>query len=333
MTDSEINILAKKGRYLGALLHGGLENTHISWVILTAKYAFKIKKPVKMNFLDFSSLAQRKKFCKKELFLNRRFSQIYLDVVAVRKYEGHWELGTERGEIVDFAVRMKRMKSEKRMDKVLLKGKVAAGHMLALARQISLFHKNARIIKRPFNLNEISETFNDLKSIFPLVSDALGKEFTTIIDEALEFNRVFLKLHIKRFEERIQLGFQRDVHGDLHSGNIFLYREPIIFDCIEFNDRYRQIDILSEIAFFCMDLEFYGQNSLSEIFVNQYADLFPCFQTAEDNVLFIYYKAARANVRAKVHGLGAMQSGEKQDVELVRRYLLLMKEYMRQIIL
>jgi len=79
----------------------------------------------------------------------------------------------------------------------------------------------------------------------------------------------------------------------------FLYRKPVNFDCVEFNARYRQIDVLSEIAFLCMDLEFYGQYSLSEILVNQYCDLFPCFQTAEDNLLFIYYKLCRANVRAK----------------------------------
>ncbi|WP_159476566.1 hypothetical protein [Dyadobacter sp. 3J3] len=333
MNDSEIVVLAENGSYNGDRMDGHLEETHISWVLFTHDYAFKIKKPVKLSFLDFSRLGQRKKFCEKELLLNQRFSQIYLDVIPVREKDGDWKLGVGKGRVVDYAVRMKKMKSAKRMDKLLQKGNVETSHMLALARQVSSFHQKAKIVKKPFDLTEVSDTFDDLKSIHPVVLKELGMEFAEIIDLAVSFSKAFLLLHIKRFRERIRLGFQRDVHGDLHSGNVFLYREPVIFDCIEFNDRYRQIDVLNEIAFLCMDLEFYGQFSLSEIFVNQYVDLLPCFQTAGDNALFIYYKLARANVRAKVHALRVMESGEKGELEFTRKYLLLMKEYMRQIIL
>lgn len=333
MNDLEISLLAKTGHYQDDPLDGQIEETHISWVILTREFAFKIKKPVRLSFLDFSKPGLRKKFCEKELLLNRRFSQIYLDITPVREKDGNWVIGDGKGRIIDYAVRMKRMKTEKRMDKVLKKGDVGTSQILTLSQQISRFHQKAQIIKRPFNLNEVSDTFDDLRSIQPIVLKELGEEFSAIIDEAILFSNAFLSLHIKRFRERILLGFQRDVHGDLHSGNIFLYRQPVIFDCIEFNDHYRQIDVLSEIAFFCMDLEFYGQYSLAEIFINQYADLFSCFQTAEDNVLFIYYKLARANVRAKVHALSAIESGEKYEMEITRKYLLLMNEYRRQIIL
>ncbi len=332
MNNTEICFLAEKGFYLDKPLHGRVEHTHISWVILTKEYAFKIKKPVALSFLDFSGLSQRKKFCKKELILNQRFSRIYLDVVAVRQDNGRWELGAGNGGIVDYAVRMKRMNAEKRMDKVLGKGKADTGHMLALGKQIAHFHQKAKRVRRPFSLIGLAKTFDDLESIIPIVLEKMGQEFTAIIDEAVSLNKAFLVTHISRFRERIRLGFQRDVHGDLHCGNIFLYREPVIFDCIEFNDQYRQIDVLSEIAFLCMDLEYYGQYSLSETFVNQYAELFPCFQTAEDNVLFVYYKLARANVRAKVHCLSAMESSDKDELEFARKYLLLMKEYMNQII-
>lgn len=329
MNDSEIVSLARKGHYLGEPINGRVEHTHISWVILTRLYAFKIKKPVKLSFLDFSALAQRKKFCERELLLNQRFSSIYLEVISVRKKDDFWKLGGSEGKIVDYAVRMKRLDSKKRMDLVVGKGKVGALHMIALAKQISRFHQGAQIISRPFDPSKVSETFDDLLSIYPLVLQHLGEEFTMIIDNAISFNRSFLAAHAKRFKERIRMGFQRDIHGDLHSGNVFLYRVPVIFDCIEFNDQYRQIEVLNEIAFFCMDLEFYGQFSLSEIFVVQYAELFPCFQTAEDNLLFSYYKLARANIRAKVHGLSAMQSVNKDELEIIRRYLLLMKEYMK----
>jgi aminoglycoside phosphotransferase family enzyme len=145
----------------------------------------------------------------------------------------------------------------------------------------------------------------------------------------------FLKSHAARLQQRIDRGFIRDVHGDLHSRNIFLYRKPVLFDCIEFNDPMRQIDVLYEIAFLCMDLEAYGQKNLSRYFLTEYKKKFKCFECKEDESLFIYYKCLRANVRAKVNVMSATQADTSEELhfhsEEAKKYLLLMSDYMKEI--
>lgn len=125
----------------------------------------------------------------------------------------------------------------------------------------------------------------------------------------------------------------RDVHGDLHSGNIFLYREPVLFDCIEFNDQYRQIDVLYEIAFLCMELEFFGKKSLSAYLLKQYLKRFPCVESPEDKKIFTYYKCLRANVRAKVIALHLRQTRSpierQQQKTILKKYLEMIRIYIR----
>ncbi|MGC1241507.1 MAG: hypothetical protein WA874_07955 [Chryseosolibacter sp.] len=333
MTEREIKDLADSSIYLGKTLHGTLEETHISWIILTTRIAFKIKKPLKLSFLDFSTLARRKRYCERELLLNRRFSGIYQRVVPVKFHDGAWRLGGGAGKIADYAVVMKRLDSSKRMDLLLQSGKVRASQIRALAKKIASFHRKTTIIRRPFSTDSSAEAFNDIRVILEIIEKDFSKKYADIVRRSGEWSDGFLLRYKKRFRERIGLGFQRDVHGDLHSGNIFLYRTPEIFDCIEFNDRYRQIDVLNEIAFFCMDLEAFGYQKLAALFVVEYNRLFPCFLKQEDQYLFAYFKCYRANVRAKVHALAAAQeenpSRYRTHADAVRKYLLLMEGYMK----
>lgn len=122
------------------------------------------------------------------------------------------------------------------------------------------------------------------------------------------------------------------MHGDLHSGNIFLYRKPVLFDCIEFNDEYRQIDVLYEIAFLCMDIEAFHQKHLVKYFLLEYKKHFQCFETKEDEILFTYFKCLRANIRAKVHAMSAGQADTSDELAFhaneTKKYLFLMKDYM-----
>jgi len=331
MRENEVNILAGSGRYDGSVLKGRIEETHISWVILTKKYAFKIKKPLTLSFLDFSTLRKRKKFCHRELQLNRRFSPIYLSVLPIHTHNHSWTIGRGKGKIVEYAVVMKRLNLTKRMDKLLQKKKVLPGHILSLARLIASFHLETAVTKNSFNLSKARAAFNDVKSILPLSKKYLGSKYATIIEKSIDWSNKFLSIHATRIRRRIDDGFYRDVHGDLHSGNIFLYNNPILFDCIEFNDSYRHIDIINEIAFFCMDLEAYKQKSLADIFLKEYQSRTGCFQFAEDRKLFTYYKCFRANVRAKVHAISAAQCDDaeilKQHVVALRTYLQLIKKY------
>lgn len=131
--------------------------------------------------------------------------------------------------------------------------------------------------------------------------------------------------------ERVLNGFCRDVHGDLHSGNIFLYKSPILFDCIDFNDTFREIDILDELAFLCMDLEAHQKSGMAKLFLKAYRTNLECIFNAEDKLLFNYFKCCRANVRAKVSAVGATQAQDdrtyRQSVRAWKKYLRLMKKY------
>lgn len=337
MNDTEIHKLCRNGFFEEHRLDGTLEETHISWVILSQKLAFKVKKPVKLSFLDFSTLSKRKRYCKTELCLNQRFSDIYLIVLPIRCRKDVWRIGEGTGKVVDYAVVMRRMMPSKRMDKMLEKGKVSKTSVMALAKQVADFHAHAKVIYSSFDPEESRNTFNDLKNICTFVKENLGAEFERIISDAMEWSDHFLKTKKSLFEQRIRLGFKRDLHGDLHSGNIFLYKKPVIFDCIEFNDDFRQIDVASEIAFLCMDLEAFGYQDLSIVFKDEYLARFPGIQTPQDQELFVYYKCMRANIRAKVHAISAGQSaiGKIRDVHLdaVRDYLGLVKSYVGEIVI
>lgn len=333
MNEHEVNILAERGLFLNQPLRGQLEETHISWVILTKRFAFKIKKPLRLSFLDFSTLAKRKRYCHRELQLNQRFSPIYLDVLPVYRQGDTWHIGRADGKVVDYVVRMKRMLLSKRMDKLLEKKVVNKSNIVSLAQVIASFHKKAELVEDSFHLGRAKAAFNDIQTIIRPSRLHLGKEYALIIGKSIAWSNAFLHDHAGRIRERIAQGFYRDVHGDLHSGNIFLYKEPILFDCIEFNDAYRRIDMLNEIAFFCMDLEAYNQGKLARLFMQQYQRQLPCFQTKEDKRLFVYYKCFRANVRAKVHALSAMQAhdaeGRQHHVRAWRNYVRLIGRYIR----
>jgi aminoglycoside phosphotransferase family enzyme len=328
MTESEILTLAESGYFNGKLINGKVEETHISWVILTKHLVFKIKKPVKLSFLDFSTRTKRKKFCKQEIQLNKRLSNIYMDVVPICKYRNSWHIGKNKGEVKDYAVRMRRLQSDKKMDIMLRRQQAKKENILSLAKAVASFHKKATIITVAFEMSETRALFNDLLSIRKFIHKQMGENYSKIITHAIRWSNKFLRTHASDFQDRIVAGFKRDVHGDLHSGNIFLYKKPIIFDCIEFNDSYRQIDVINEIAFFCMDLEVHKKKSFSNLFLSEYLRHFSCFRTKEDERLFTYFKCYRANVRAKVNAISAQQTqNDGKYLRAVKTHLQLMRSY------
>lgn len=335
MERDEVRQLMALGNFEGRPFNGVLEETNISWVILSGKHAFKIKKNIKLSFLDYSTLALRKKYCEKELELNRRFSPIYLSVQPIIFLKGNWTIGEGEGETRDYAVCMKRMRSGKRMDVLLKKSEVSPGSISLLANQIARFHKTAETIKKVYSLEQAKGIFNDLKSVQEVVAKEFGKSYVRVIPDLISLSDQFLETYSKRLNERAVEGYIRDVHGDLHSGNIFLYKNPILFDCIEFEDAFRQIDILYEIAFLCMDLEFYGRKDLSELFLGMYDRILTCFPKAEDEAIFLYYKCLRANVRAKVFLLNSKSEPDPEkkakDLAKGKKYLDLAVSYQQKL--
>jgi aminoglycoside phosphotransferase family enzyme len=313
-------------------LQGVVEETHISWVVLTATHALKIKKPVKLTFLDFSTLALRKYYCEKELTLNRRFTDIYLSVQPIGQAAGAWCAGGQPAAPVDYCVVMKRLATEERMDNRVARNGVRLHEMQTLARKVAWFHDRAQPAYTAFDLAAAQAVFNDISSIANFLTSQQYGVLPRVIATATAWSDEFLARHAARFQERIGHGMKRDVHGDLHCGNIFLYADPVVFDCIEFNDQYRQIDVLYEVAFLCMDLEASRQPHLAETFLREYRLGFSAFECFEDEMLFIYFKALRANIRAKVHATGAEQDGHgdsvRQHVADMMRYVALMERYM-----
>lgn len=331
MDRSEIESLAWRGDFNGAPLHASLEETHISWILLGAGCAFKIKKPVRLSFLDFSGVSQRRQACQKELKLNRRFSPIYQRVLPVRERNGQFSIGGAKGRIVDYAVVMRRLAASKKMDAMLDAERVSAAHIVSLAQEIAFMHSRSRIIAKPFDLAELARTFDDLGVVTGFASQQLGQRYGDLIERAKSFNAACLSRCGGRISERVGLGYRRDVHGDLHCGNIFLYKRPVLFDCLEYNDTFRQIDVIDELAFLCMDMESYGKPAFSEIFLSTYCDYFPCFQIPADSLVFIYYKCLRANIRAKVSAVAAESATDENARQVAlakcRKYLDLMESY------
>lgn len=330
MTQEDIIALAKKGEYEDVSLNATLEETHISWILLTKKFAFKIKKPLTLSFLDFSTLTKRKECCKRELLLNRRFADIYLNVLPIKKDGDRWHIGGTTGKVVDYAVQMKRLASAKKMDTMLRLRQARKSHIIALANTIASFHRKAKVIQSPFSSARMQSLFNDLETTQPFLTLQFGTKYSSLVTDAIAWSNEFLRNYAWRFQQRIDQGYKRDVHGDLHSGNIFLYRKPVIFDCIEFNDEFRQIDVLNEVAFLCMDLDTFGNKDLSSLFLSSYLDQFSCMPEKEDQQLLRYFKCYRANVRLKVHALAAEQEGSgrvfKHHVANTKVYLELIQK-------
>lgn len=333
MQNKDVHDIALHGQYANHFIHGRVVETHISWVILTKSLAFKIKKPVKLSFLDFSTLQLRKQLCEKELKLNRRFSDIYLDTLPIRRVDDQWIIGGPNDlNIVDYCVVMKRMATSRRLDYMLQKHKVRAASIRKLANDIALFHRKAEPIICFPDLNETSAVFDDIKSICEFTMNDLCIQLDNdAIDRAVTWSQTFLTTHWSRIQQRIQDGLKRDLHGDLHSANIFLYHKPVLFDCIEFNDKYRQIDVLYDIAYLCMDLERFDQWNLAEVLIEEYRKYFPAFQQDEDYSIFIYFKSLRANIRAKVHAQQWRESHTPSDLShhmtQTQKYLELMDKY------
>lgn len=335
MEKLQILKLIENGIFTGQNIKPRLKETHISWIILTSKYAYKIKKPVCYSFLDFSTLAKRKYYCYREVNLNKRLAEkMYLKVIPIFKNKDDFSLNNNNGKLIDYAVLMKRMASAKEMDKLLERNSVSNIDIEKLAKKIARFHKSAVVVKNKINVSDLQQKYNDILTVNEFVSLNLGNKFSTIINEAVKKSDRFVIKHLNYFKQRSLAGFTRDIHGDLHSRNIFLYKDPIIFDCLEFNDSLRQIDILDEIAFLCIDLEAFNRYDLGKSFYEYYMHYSGIKETKESRQLFNYYKSYRANVRAKINALNAMKSADEElnldNNENTGKYLKLLKSYLQE---
>jgi aminoglycoside phosphotransferase family enzyme len=273
--------------------------THISFVFLTDKLVYKVKKAVNFGFLDFSTLDKRRFFCQKELELNRRLCpDMYLEVVPINKAENIRIKGA--GETVEYAVKMKRLPQDRIMTKLLDEGKVDAKLVGNIAKIIADFHVKAETNKKISEYGSLAAIDVNWKENFDQTQEYVGKTLSArafgLIRGKVE---EFMIRNRQLFEKRIADGRIRDCHGDIHSGNIFVADKIYIFDAVEFNERFRYADVASDVAFLAMDLEFRKRRDLSGVFVGKYVEYSGDRELAR---LLPFYKCYRAYVRGKVVG-------------------------------
>jgi aminoglycoside phosphotransferase family enzyme len=274
-----------------------LVQTHISFVFLTKRFVYKVKKAVDFGFLDFTTLEKRRFFCEKELELNRRLcGDMYLEVVPINKADAIKIKGA--GETVEYAVKMKRMPQERMMSKLLEKNKVDDRLVDRIAKVLADFHSKAETSRRISEFGSLAVIETNWKENYDQTEECIGK---TISEEDFELirNRVnkFMMRNIAVFEKRVTAGRVRDCHGDIHSGNIFITNGIYIFDAIEFNERFRYSDVASDIAFLAMDLDYKERADLSDFLIKQYVEY---SGDQELTRLLPFYKCYRAYVRGKV---------------------------------
>jgi len=282
--------------------------THISWVLLTGAFAYKIKKAVDLGFLDFTTLAARQRYCEQELRLNRRNApSLYLDVVAITGTVDAPVAGGD-GPALEYAVRMREFPQAALASRVLARGELTPGELDVLAADVADFHGRIDVAPATGAFGSPEEILRAALANFDAVRpQAVEAAEASALDALLDWTRREHAALAQRFAARREHGFVRECHGDLHLGNMVLIDGRLtIFDCIEFNDRLRWIDVMSEVAFVVMDLEDRGAPALAHRFLDAYLAL-----TGDYAGLAVlrFYLAYRAMVRAKVTRLRAGQLG------------------------
>lgn len=274
-----------------------LIQTHISFVFLTEKYVYKVKKAVNFGFLDFSTIEKRRTFCLKELELNRRLCpSIYLEVLPITNSNKIRINGV--GEIIDYALKMKRLPQECIMTQLIRENKVDEKTVDKIAKIVAQFHSKAQATPEISQFGSMKIIKTNWDENFEQTTKYVRQTITEDQFQSIKKNvNGFLEDNSSLLENRIISGRIRDCHGDLHSGNIFITDEICIFDAIEFNDRFRYSDVAADVAFLAMDLDFLGKPDLANQFTNKYIEF------SKDKVLgrlLEFYKCYRAYVRGKV---------------------------------
>ncbi len=282
--------------------------THISHVLLAGDYAYKVKKPLNLGFLDFTSLARRKYYCEEELRLNGRLApDLYLDCIPISGSAAEPRLGDPSGPVIDYAVRMRRFPQTALLDQWLAAGKLELRHLDALARRLAKFHRAIPAADPATSLGTPERVQQPMLDNFshtrPLLVDPA--ELATLADVERWTLNAFSRLR-PLLAERKAGGWIREGHGDLHLGNMVLTEsgQVMIFDCIEFNDDFRWIDVMNDLAFLTMDLRSRQATPFAQRVLNAYLEYSGDFAGA---ALLDYYQVYRAMVRAKINAIQASQ--------------------------
>jgi uncharacterized protein len=298
-----------------------LIQTHISYVLLAGDYAYKVKKPANFGFLDFSSLGQRQHFCQEELRLNRRLCpELYLDVLSiVETPEGNYRFATAATETVaEVTIKMQQFDQDNLFSQLFAQNLLTLEQMQTLGKDVATFHALAQTDAEIQAYGSLAATQQVDENNYGLSEQFIGRSQTAEqFEQTRQFTRDFFSQHSDWFSQRQAEGKIRECHGDLHLGNICLYQDQIqVFDCIEFNKEFRNIDTIYDAAFLVMDLQFLGRPDLANAFLNSYLEWTGDYWGA---VLLPLYLSMRAYIRGNVNSLAlndpAISSDEKVSIQ------------------
>ena len=295
-----------------------LAQTHISYVFIAGDYVYKIKKPVNFGFLDFTTLEKRKFYCEEELRLNRRLApSIYLDVIPISEDDhGRLTPGTA-GKVVEYAVYMKKLPLDRMLKVLLAEGRADAQTLDLVAAKIAAFHQSAQTGGSIDEMGSIQTIRHNQDENFMQTEKYRN---ITIADFQYRFIRnyvdQFLETRKSLLEKRVLDHKIRECHGDLHLEHICIAEDIIIFDCIEFNARFRCGDVAAEVGFLTMDLDYNGYSKQAEDFTTSYLKY---SGDADLQSLLNFYRCYYAYVRGKVISFRLDQkeipAGERQEIQ------------------
>lgn len=302
-----------------------VHQTHISVVFLAGPFAYKIKKPLDLGFLDFTTLEKRRAACEQEVRLNRRLApRVYLGVAPVNLQAGRVCVNGP-GETIEYAVWMERLPADRTFEALLQQGELTEALAVELARRVAVFHRRGACTPQITAQARWPVIARNCRENFEQIKPAIGQTLSTEVYERLK------ALTERRLEElralvesRAARGVARDTHGDLHLDHVYSLSavggqdELVIIDCIEFNTRFRYADPVSDVAFLIMDLEFHARPDLARAVANAY---FEAAGDAEGRELLDFYAAYRAVVRGKVEGFALAESEvpAEQKARLLRQ--------------
>lgn len=308
-----------------------LIQTHASFVVLAFPYVYKVKKAVNFGFLDFSTLEKRRFFCEQEVKLNRRLCpQVYLGVVPIFLKRGHLTFD-EGDEVVEFAVKMRELSEGDRLHRRLERGDVSREDMERVALTLKDFYERQSPTVEVESWGRVERLRISTDENFRQTEAFIGWSLSRPAFEAIRFyTDEFYARNAALFESRVREGWIRDCHGDLHAEHIHISPSSLhIYDCVEFNDRLRYVDVASDAAFLAMDLDFHGRADLSRHFVAYLAKALGDYDMLQ---LMDFYKCYRAYVRGKVESLRSreieMPQAERAGSRArARRYFRLSLQY------
>jgi len=305
-----------------------LMETHLSWVFLTETEAFKVKKPVDFGFVDFRTLAARKRACDAEVTLNRRLAKdVYLGVVPVRRTADGSHTLRDEGPVVDYAVHMRRLADATRGDELLAKGALTARSIGRVGDALAVFHGQSRCDAETKRFGSVPVILENVRENFEQTRAEIGRYVSTAEAAELERSQTdFLRTHEALLDARVAAGRVRDGHGDLRLEHLYFEDRGLsVIDCIEFSDRFRFGDTCADVAFLAMDLAEHGRVDLAELLLARYA------RAADDYDLYAlvdFYESYRAYVRAKIATFLAKDPAARDELRLraeadARRHFLL----------